>query len=201
MKKTGSYDYYLILATVVVLFLISAICIYGMFSFKIAQIQNMPVTLKTTYMERMNTIVTPFLIMLILILGICIPKRLLPTAWLNRFAVLLAGLLLAAIWLKGLPAGLILILCLSLVLQLTVLALAIAGSEQLVFEKKGYWVRTGSSLLHLGLILFILDIFFYKNIKLHLLLFWITTLTTVLGLLFCFYSEWFGNLLKKRSLK
>lgn len=197
MKKTGSYDFYLILTTVAVLFLISVICIYGMFSFKLAQIQNMPVILKTAYMDRMNAIVTPFLIALIMLLGICIPKRLLPTIWLNRFAVALAILLTAIVWWKNFSVGLIFILCLSLVLQLIVLVLALAGSDRLIAEKKGYWVRLGSSLLHLGLIMFILDIFFYKNIKLHLILFWITTVTTVLGMLFSFYAEWVVGLIKK----
>ncbi|OGQ99865.1 MAG: hypothetical protein A2511_15775 [Deltaproteobacteria bacterium RIFOXYD12_FULL_50_9] len=190
MKKTGSYDFYLILATVAVLFVISAICVYGMFSFKFAQIQNMPVAIKATYMERMNTILIPFLIALIVILGICIPKRLMPTVWLNRFAVLLGILLAGVVWWIDLKTGLTVILTLSLLLQTVVLILALAGSARLIFEKKGYWLRVGSSLIHLGLILFILDLLFYKNLKLHLLLFWITTLATVAGMLLCFYAEW-----------
>ena len=43
MRGKSSYDYYLILATAVVLFVISAICIYGMFYFKLAQVQQLPV--------------------------------------------------------------------------------------------------------------------------------------------------------------
>ncbi|MDX1776837.1 MAG: hypothetical protein R3297_09665, partial [Desulfobulbales bacterium] len=52
-----------------------------------------------------------------------------------------------------------------------------------------YWVRLGSSLIHLGLILFILDLLLYERKNLHLFLFWITTGASVAGMLFCFYAE------------
>ena len=71
-----SYDYYLILATTVVLFIISAICIWAMFFFKMAQIQQMAPAVKVGYLEYMNSVVAPFVICLILLLGICVPKRL-----------------------------------------------------------------------------------------------------------------------------
>jgi uncharacterized membrane protein len=67
--------------------------------------------------------------------------------------------------------------------------MAMAGSRTLQFHKKGYWVRLGSSLIHLGLIIFILDLFFYPNKTVHLVLFWVTTGATILGMLFCFYAE------------
>jgi hypothetical protein len=157
MKLKGSYDFYLILATTMVLFAICLITIYGMFYFKFAQIQQMAPAIKLSYMNRMNTIVAPFVICLILLLGICVPKRLLPTAWLNRVTMLMVfGAVLTGIF-AGVRAGIFLILGASLVLQLIVLVLALAGSKNLNFQKKGYWVRLGSSLIHLGLILFVFD--------------------------------------------
>ena len=78
MKRKSSYDYYLILATTAVLFIISVLCIYGMFYFKLAQVQQMAPAIKIEYMSRMNTMISPFLIGLILLLGICVPNRLLP---------------------------------------------------------------------------------------------------------------------------
>ena len=87
----------------------------------------------------------------------------------------------------------------SLVLQIVVLVLAISGSQRLHFEKSGYWVRVGSSLIHLGLILFVLDLLLYKHHSLHLILFWITTGSTVLGMLFCFYSQTVAGIFRKRK--
>ncbi len=65
------------------------------------------------------------------------------------------------------------------------------------FEKKGYWLRVGSSAMHLGLILFILDLFFYKNQTLHLPLFWVTTVATTGGMIACFYSQSIASLVQR----
>ena len=198
MRGKGHYDYYLILATSVVLFCISVFCIYGMFYFKFAQINQLPVAEKILYMDKMNEVMAPFLIGLILLLGICVPKRLLPTAWLNWFTVglLLVALAVGIVW--DVKMSLACVLIVSLVLQIIVLLLAAGGSEELIFEKKGYWVRVGSSLLHLGLILFVLDLLFYRYRNLHLVLFWITTAASLIGMVFCFYAETLSNLVKKR---
>jgi hypothetical protein len=189
MKFKSSYDFYLVLATTVVLFAICLISIYGMFYFKFAQIHQMAPSVKILYMARMNTIIAPFVICLILLLGICVPKRLLPTSWLNRVTLLLVigAVLTGFIW--GVRASLFFILATSLTLQIIVLFMVISGSKNLHFHKKGYWVRLGSSLIHLGLILFILDLLLYENKSLHLFLFWITTGASVLGMLFSFYAE------------
>jgi hypothetical protein len=189
IKFKSSYDFYLILATTIILFAICLISIYGMFYFKFAQIHQMAPALKITYMNRMNTVIAPFAVCLILLLGICVPKRLLPTAWLNRVTLLLlvGTVLTGLIW--GGRAGLYFILTASLVLQVVVLLMALSGSKKLNFHKKGYWVRLGSSLIHLGLILFVLDLLLYEKMKLHLILFWVTTGTSVLGMVFSFYAE------------
>ncbi len=200
MKRKGSYDFYLILATTVVLAIISVICIYGMFYFKIAQVQQMEPAVKAVFMGNMNKAVAPFVILLILLLGICVPKRLLPTAWLNRFAVSLMLAVIAVSFAAGsIKTGLLLVLVATLLLQIVVLGMALLGSKTLHFEKKGYWVRLGSSLVHLGLILFVLDLFFYERQSLHLVLFWITTLSTTLGMIFCFYAESVSRLIRRRQ--
>jgi len=197
MKKKASLDFYLILATAGVLFVISAICIYSMFYFKMAQVQQMAPLVKAAYMENMNTIISPFLIVLILLLGICVPKRLLPANWLLLFTVLLAVASLGVSFVYGIKMGLVVVLIVSLVLQFVVLIMALGGSEWLNFTRKGYWVRTGSSLLHMGMILFVLDLFFYQHQGLHLILFWVTTGTVVLGMTFCFYADSVVGLVKK----
>jgi len=195
--KNVSYDFYLILATAVVLAVISAICIYGMFYFKHAQIQDMPPQIKIGYMNTMNQVVTPFIICLILLIGICVPKRLLPVGMLNRFTLALVVLLGVVAYFYGIISALKINLIVALIVQFIVLCLALIGNRHLHFEKKGYWLRVGSSAMHLGVILFILDLFYYKNQTLHLTLFWVTTVATVVGMLGCFYSEAIVNSIKK----
>lgn len=189
VKKKVSYDFYLILATVGVLFAISVICIFGMFYFKWAQIHQMPPAEKLLYMNRMNTVIAPFLVGLIVILGICVPKRLLPVRYLNWFATAQLVVVPIVALVRGVREALLAVLAVSLLLQSVVLCLAIVGSQRLNFEKSGYWQRLGSSLIHLGLILFVFDLFFYKMQTLHLVLFWVTTIATVLGMIFSFYAE------------
>ena len=196
MKKKNSYDFYLIVATAIVLAIISAICIYGMFYFKFAQIHQMNTAAKAAYMNQMNQAVSPFLIGLIVLLGICVPKRILSTSWLNRFSVALLTVLGFAWFQFGAITALKVNLCVAMILQFIVLIMAVAGSEKLHFEKKGYWVRVGSSAIHLGLILFVLDLFFYKQLTLHLALFWVTTISMVVGMIGCFYSQALSKFVK-----
>ena len=197
MNPKSSYDYYLILATSVVLFIISALCICAMFYFKLEQIQQQPMMIKIRYMENMNTLIAPFVIALIVLLGVCVPKRLLPTVWLNRFSAVLVVLAFIISFIWNVKVGLAFVLIVSAVLQIVVLFMALAGSKNLNFEKTGYWIRVGSSLLHLGLIAFILDAFFYRYQQLHLILFRVTTISTTLGMLACFYADFFSMLIKR----
>jgi hypothetical protein len=199
MKRKSSYDFYLIIATTVVLFAISLISIYGMFYFKFAQIHQMAPPLKIAYMNRMNEVVAPFIICLILLLGICIPKRLLPTVWLHRITAILLTCVVVTGFISGVKAGLFFMLAASLVLQIIVLFMVLIGSKSLHFHKKGYWVRLGSSLIHLGLIIFILDLFLYGHKTYHLVLFWVTTGATILGMVFCFYAESVVNFVTGRK--
>jgi hypothetical protein len=170
-----------------------------MFYFKFAHINQLPLGEKILYMNKMNEVMAPFLIGLILLLGICVPKRLLPTNWLNWFTMglFLIALTVGIVW--SVKVSLACVLIVSLLLQIVVLVMAAWGSQELVFEKKGYWIRVGSSLLHLGLILFVLDLLFYRYRDLHLFLFWITTGASLVGMVFCFYAESMSNLVKGRA--
>jgi hypothetical protein len=198
MAKKGSYDFQLILVTTVVLALISLICVWAMFNFKLAGIHLLPPAGKIAWQEQMNSIIAPFIIALFVLLGICVPKRLLPVVWLNRFAVLLLLTALLGGWWFGIRTGLLVILSAALLLQLVVLVLALAGRDFLHFTKKGYWNRVGSSLVHLGLVLFVLDLYFYRLPAWHLLLFWVTTAATTSGMICCFYAEEIARLLGRR---
>lgn len=189
MKQKSAFDFYLILATALVLFAISLISIYGMFYFKIAQIHEMAPAVKFSYMNRMNVYVTPFIIGLILLLGICVPRRLLPKTWLKWVTVLLILVTVLTGIAAGIRASLLAILAASLAVQVIVLIMALFGSKNLHFQKKGYWVRLGSALIHLGFILLVLDLLLYQHRILHLFLFWITTGASVAGMVFCFYAE------------
>lgn len=197
MKQKSSQDLGLIVATAAVLFVIALICIGAMFYFKLAQVQLLSGPEKTGYLEAMNAVTAPFAIALVVLLGLCVPRRLLPARWLARYAAVLLALAGAVTVAGDITAALACVLVLSAGLQAVVLCMALAGSTRVHFEKTGYWVRIGSCLLHLGLILFVLDVFFYRLPRLHLALFWATTVSTTLGMLLCFYAEAFRQVFSR----
>ena len=183
------YDYYLILITTIVLFAVSLICLAGMIHFKLAAVHQSAPELRGVYLERMNTAVAPFVAALVLLIGICVPKRILSTRALHRFAGVLGVVALAVGVALGVRMALLVVLLPSLLLQIVVLVLAAFGASRLRFDKKGYWVRVGSSLIHLASILFVLDLAFYRWRTLHLALFWTTTAGCVLGMVMCFWAD------------
>ena len=143
MKARSSYDFYLIIATTVVLFAISLISIYGMFYFKFAQIHQMAPELKLAYMNRMNEIVAPFIICLIFLLGVCIPRRLLSKGWLNFITAILVASVVMTGFFYGVKAGLFFMLAASLVLQIAVLFMVLAGNRHLIFIRRGIGFVSG----------------------------------------------------------
>lgn len=75
-----NYDFVLVLATVGVLFLISLLCVGGMFYFKWADLQSLAPTAEVAYQGRMNRLLAPLLVALLLVLGILRPKAVDPLA-------------------------------------------------------------------------------------------------------------------------
>jgi hypothetical protein len=193
-----NYDFILILTTVVILFIISILCIGGMFYFKWAELQNVTPAIKIAFQEQMNSLLAPFLVALLLTLGLCIPKRLFPPRWLYAFIILLGltGLCSALVW--GWREALLWMLVISAALQAMVLILVVSG-QHLKFLCEGYWNRLGSSLVHLGLVFFCLDFFLLSRWNLHLVIFWISAICIFIGMIVTFYAEGMMEWLRRRK--
>jgi hypothetical protein len=186
-KKRINYDYILILATTVVLFLIAIITVYGMFHFKFNEIaESENPALRIAYYKDMNSLISPFIVALLVLLSICVPKRLFPFKILNIFAGAMIILTIILIAIYDNVTALTVILFISLGLQLVVFILVLLGLK-LHFEKEGYWTRVGSSLIHLGFILFVLDFIFLNDLDIHLFIFWSSAIAITLGCIYTFY--------------
>ena len=193
-----NYDFVLILATVGILFLISLLCIGGMFYFKWAELQNVAPAIKIAFQEQMNNLLAPFLVALLLTLGLCIPNRLFPSRWLYAFIIMLGLTCLGSALVWGWREALLWMLVISAALQAIVLILVVLG-WRLKFLCEGYWNRLGSSLVHLGLILFCLDFFFLSHRDLHLGLFWVSAICIFIGMIVTFYAEGMMEWLRRRK--
>ena len=183
-----NYDYLLTLASVVVLFLIAILCIGSMFYFKWAQIQNYPPNLKVAYEYHMNEIASPLLVALLILLGLCIPKRIMNFRTLIGFSIAVLFGAIAAWLIYNWRAALLVVLASATIIQTIVFFLTLIG-KKLDFKQEGYLRRLGSCLIHLGLLLICLDVLLLKPMGFLEILFWTATGMVVVGLVMSLYQE------------
>jgi len=93
---------------------------------------------------------------------------------------------LAALPYGGVRFALGLVLGLSALLQALILALVLGGAR-LRFAGRGIALRSGSSLLHLGIVLFTFDLVALQGSPWHIPLFWLATGLLTAGCLLTFY--------------
>lgn len=195
--KIKNYDYYLIILTTLILFAIGAVSLYGITYYNYLAVD--PQWAKTAqysmYIDEMDSYLYPFLVLLLISLGLCIPKRLFEQDILLKFSALILGITVIISVFSGFEKGLEFILELMTVLQAIVLVMTIKRSKYIRFEREGYLVRVGSSLLHLGLVIIILNFVSLRDSSLHLLIFWSGVIFVTLGNAFSFYPEKIASLL------
>ena len=190
-------NFILILATIVVLAAIGLIFIYGsMYSWvQSINLENWRQTsMYQEYVENMNLAVVPLSVSLVILLGICVPKRVFSgQALLISMGVLL---LASALTMKvfGLMIGIGFLLVAASLTQIVVIAMTIAGSKRLSFEVQGFFLQIGSAVLHLGLIFFVYDLALLTESPSHLVVFWIATALIGIGMVLYFYSSEFSRL-------
>ncbi|VVB96359.1 Uncharacterised protein [uncultured archaeon] len=196
--KLKNYDYYLIILTALILFAIGLVCVYGItyYNYLAVNPQWTNTIQYSRYIEDMNSYLFPFLVLLLLALGLCIPKRLLEQDFLVKFTALSLGATLLLTFLSGIEKGLVFLLATMIIVQSFVLIKTIKRSNALRFEKEGYAGRLGSSLLHLGLVILIFNFMTLQASSFHLLIFWAGMIMITVGNIFSFYPEWINSLLK-----
>jgi len=195
------YDYILVILTIALLVIIGAISIYGT-AYSWLTSLNYPEWTSTwlyrNYLERMNSYAYPFVVGLILVLCMCIPKRVIPREYLLQASGLILGMTIALVLLSGPNVGLGFLLVVSMVIQCVVIGMTLARSKGLVFERQGIWVQLGSAFLHLGFVVFIFDFVLLQNSPAHLAIFWFATGLIILGTSLSFYSKEIGRIFRRQ---
>ena len=196
-------NFILILITIVVLAAIGVVFIYGsgyswVKSLTVADWRN--TALFQDYVHSMNLAVLPLAIALVVVLGLCIPKRLFSgVALLQSMGVLLAiTILTAVVW--GPRLGLGFLLVAAIAIQTVVIGMTFAGDRRLSYETQGFFIQIGSAVLHLGLIVFLFDLILLGESAVHLDVFWVATGLISVGMILCFYSEEMAVLLRHPRL-
>jgi hypothetical protein len=189
--KFKNYDYYLIILTTLILFLIGAVSLYGITYYNYLAVDSgwTKTAQYSQYIDEMNSYLYPFLVLLLISLGLCIPKRLFEQDILLKFSAIILGMTVILTIFSGFKTGLGFILILMTVVQSIVLIMTIRKSKSIRFEKEGYVVRMGSSLLHLGIIIIILNFVSLRDSPYHILIFWFGVIFITMGNVFSFYPE------------
>jgi len=195
--KFKNYDYYLIILTTFILFMIGAVSLYGITYYNYLAVDSgwTKTALYSQYIDDMDSYLYPFLVLLLISLGLCIPKRLFEQDILLKFSAIILGITVILTIFSTIETGLGFILILMTVVQSVVLIMTIRKSKSIRFEKEGYIARMGSSLLHLGLVVIMLNFVSLRDSPYHLLIFWFGVIFITLGNVFSFYPEKMASLL------
>lgn len=192
-------NYILILITIAVLSAIGIVFIVGSGYSWVQSIRFgdwRSTSLYQDYVSGMNLAVVPLSVSLVVVMGLCIPKRLLTgKPLLKALAALLAATFAVALAF-GYEQGMGFLLLTAAVIQVIVVGMTLTGNRSLSYETQGFYVQTGSALLHLGVIVFLFDLINLSESAAHLNVFWLSTALIGVGMILCFYSVEFARLNK-----
>jgi hypothetical protein len=184
VRRAVGWDLALVLLTAATLAAFGVLALWGMFHYKSHAAR--PDWSVPAFQEMMNRLAAPLVVLLILWLVLCIPKRLFSRRVLFGYSAGMLALGLAALPHGGARFALGVVLALSALLQAAILALVLAGAR-LRFAGRGLALRAGSSLLHLGIVLFTLDLVALQGSPWHIPLFWLATGLLTAGCIMTFY--------------
>lgn len=157
----SSWDFSLMIATIALLGGLGAQSLFGTVYAWWAY-RTIPGWEQTGYqgfIDAMNLVAGPIVVALVVVMGLCVPKRLLSR---RSLVVASAGMLLlgvgAGVLSGSLMTGLAVYLAVSALIQVAVVVLTIANAGGLAYVTEGRLAKVGSGLLHLGFIVFALAI-------------------------------------------
>lgn len=194
--KIRNYDYYLIILTVLILSGIGLVSLYGIsyYNYLAVDPQWTATDQYSRYVGEMDSYLYPFLILLLILLGMCIPKRLFGQDLLIKFSTIILGITVGLIFLYDIGTGMGFILFSMMFVQIIVLIMTIRKNKSIRFEKEGYLTGIGSSLLHLGYVIIILNFISLKDSPFHMLFFWMGLILITSGNILSFYPDKIASL-------
>ena len=145
------------------------------------------------FVRVMNSIAAPQVVLLVVAMGLCVPKRLFARTPL----LVVSGAMVAsgvAAWLGtgSMATGLTLYLVLAALIQAGVVVLTVAGVRGPSYLTEGRVTKTGSGLLHLGFIVFAIVVVALQRSSLMLPVFWLSAVLVVGGTTLSFYASAFA---------
>jgi peptidoglycan/LPS O-acetylase OafA/YrhL len=159
VRRKSGWDFFLMMLTVGLLGALGAQSLLGtLYAWWGYRTQpDFELTAYPAFIVVMNSIAAPLVVALVVVMGLCVPKRLLARRTLATVSVAMVGVGVAtAAASASVATGLAVYLGLAALIQVAVVALTLAGVRSLGYLSENRVARIGSGLLHLGFILFAL---------------------------------------------
>lgn len=150
------------------------------------------------FVALMNAIAAPQVVALVVVMGLCVPKRLFSRRALTGVSAgMLAVGTAVALASGSLADGLAAYLALAALIQVAVVALTLAGARGLSYLTEGRLTKLGSGLLHLGFVIFAIVVVALQRSSLMLPVFWSATTLMMAGTALSFYAAPAGRALRR----
>jgi len=142
------------------------------------------------FIDVMNAIAAPVVIALIVVMGLCVPKRMFARKALMGVSagMIAAGVTVGAVS-GSLATGLAVYLALSALIQVAVVVLTLAGAGGLTYITEGRVAKAGSGMLHLGFIIFALVVVGMQDSSLMMPAFMLSGVLLTGGSAMSFYAR------------
>jgi len=142
------------------------------------------------FVSAMNAIAAPQVVLLVVVMGLCVPKRLFSRRLLvGVSAGMVAVGVVVALVTRSLASGLAVYLALAGLIQLAVVLLTAAGARGPSYLTEGRLTKLGSGLLHLGFIVFAIIVVAMQGSGFMIEVFWVATALIVGGTAMSFYAD------------
>jgi len=143
-----------------------------------------------SYVSIMNTIAAPQILALVIVMGLCVPKRLFSRrALLGVSAAMVIVGVAAGLATSSLGLGLAVYLGLAAVIQVGVVVMTVAGVRGPSYLTEGRLTKTGSGLLHLGFIVFGIVVVALQSSAWMLPVFSVSAILVTAGTTLAFYAD------------
>jgi hypothetical protein len=143
-----------------------------------------------SYVSIMNAIAAPQILALVVVMGLCVPKRLFSRRLLIGVSLAMVAVgVVAGVVTSSLGRGLAVYLGLAAVIQVAVVVMTVAGVRGPSYLTEGRLTKTGSGLLHLGFIVFGIVIVALQSSSLMLPVFAVSAVLVTLGTAMAFYAD------------
>ena len=142
------------------------------------------------FIDVMNAVAAPMLVALVLVMGLCVPKRLFARRALVAVSLgmLVLGVI-AGVLAQSAAAGITVYLAAAGLIQVAVVALTLGGAKGLAFHSGSRLAKAGSGLLHLGFIVFGIVVVALQDSPAMLPVFWLAAALCVGGSALSFYAR------------